>query len=123
MKAKRFYLLLPVLFFTSRLFGQIVLLDYIEEPFNEILLDLNERYEVQVSINSELSANCLVTIRQEFKSLDNAMDVLAEKCQLTLTRINDVYSFRSDLITEAIAVDLTETKKGDTHVVFGALSR
>ena len=103
MKIQTFYLLLLLLFPWEKLSGQSILLDYSKEPLNEILLDLNDRYGVPVSINADLSSNCLVTIRQEFPSIDEALEVLAQKCQLKLSKINKVYSFRSNANTSSLA--------------------
>lgn len=96
LKTKLYSLGLLVWLSSANLFGQPVMLDYTEEPLNEILLDLNEQYQLQVSINAELSAGCQVTIQQECKTMEKALEILAKKCQLTLSRINEVYSFRSE---------------------------
>ncbi len=75
--------------------AQTVSLRYAEEPLNEILLDLNERYSVQVSINSTLSGNCLLSVEKDFASVDLALAFLAESCGLVLQKISDVYTFRA----------------------------
>ncbi|WP_082226520.1 TonB-dependent receptor [Microscilla marina] len=76
--------------------GQTIALNYSQQPLNEILLDLNDRYKVQVSINSQLSANCIISIKQSFPTMESALRQLAKKCRLTLIKISDVYTFRKD---------------------------
>jgi hypothetical protein len=74
--------------------GQTVALNYNKQPLNEILLDLNDRYKVQISINSRLSANCIISIRQNFPDMQAALEQLAQRCGLKLVRISNVYTFR-----------------------------
>ncbi|MEM9673683.1 MAG: carboxypeptidase-like regulatory domain-containing protein [Bacteroidota bacterium] len=95
-RLKRYLLCLSLLITlaSAEVFSQSVQLDYSDEPLNEILLDLNDRYGVQVSINSELSAKCLITLNQSFASIDVALQTLADQCQLNLTQISQVYTFR-----------------------------
>ncbi|MCP4457290.1 MAG: TonB-dependent receptor [Cytophagales bacterium] len=84
---------------TPRLWGQSITFDYINEPLNDILLDLNDRYEVPVSINASLSANCVITVKGTFRSMNKALEMLANECQLDLSKINDVYSFKRKSIS------------------------
>ncbi|MBO3698224.1 TonB-dependent receptor plug domain-containing protein [Roseivirga sp. E12] len=79
---------------TTKSIAQSIRLDYQDELLNEILLDLNDRFDVQVSINSKLSNACSITINQSFQTIDLALDALAAKCRLEVVRIGDVYSFR-----------------------------
>lgn len=94
------FILLLVLCYSTKLFAQSISLDYQDELLNEILLDLNDRYEVQISVNAELSNGCTVTIKKEFKSIDLAMQALAKKCTLELVKLGEVYAFRAISVQE-----------------------
>lgn len=94
-KIKHCWLLL-ILLTSLKSYGQTITLDYSQQPLNEILLDLNDRYKVQISINSRLSANCVITIKQSFASINLALQQLAKKCRLRVTKISDVYVFRKE---------------------------
>lgn len=82
-------LVIPVLSF-----GQAVDLDYQNTPLNEILLELNVRFEVELSIDAALSEACLVTVSEQYPSLKSAIGALAAYCRLDVLRINGVYTFR-----------------------------
>lgn len=88
-------MLVLALCFATKSYAQTILLDYQEELLNEILLDLNGRYDVQVSINSKLSNACSITINASFDSIDLALKALGEKCALEVIRIGSVYTFRT----------------------------
>lgn len=88
---------------STKSFAQTILLDYQEELLNEILLDLNDRYDVQVSINSKLSNACSITIKASFGSMDLALKALGEKCGLEVIRIGSVYAFRTIAVPLPIA--------------------
>lgn len=70
-------------------------LDYNQEPLNDILLDLNDRFRVQISINSSTANNCLITIDQAFESMEKALRALADRCELDFVKIADVYVFNA----------------------------
>lgn len=74
--------------------SQTVTLEYQDVLLNEILLDLNDRYRAQVSISSKLSSRCTITIHKQVASLDKAMELLAETCELEVHKFGKVYTFR-----------------------------
>lgn len=78
-------------------YAQQVRLNYHEVPLNEILIDLNDRYQIQVSINAGLSRTCEISLKSSFSSIDEALNVLADACGLTLTKFDDVYSIHAPL--------------------------
>lgn len=82
------------LFISGNTFGQSISLDYEDVMLNEILIDLNSRDGVQISISSKLSSKCKVTIHQKATSVDKAIDLLAEYCDLDVQKIGQVYTFR-----------------------------
>lgn len=88
-------MLVLALCFSAKSYAQTILLDYREELLNEILLDLNDRYDVQVSINSKLSNACSITIQSSFETMELALKALGEKCGLEVLRIGSVYTFRT----------------------------
>lgn len=90
-----FFILILTLCCSTKSFAQTILLDYQEELLNEILLDLNDRYDVQISINSKLSNACSITINQSFETIDLALEALGARCNLEVMRIDDVFTFRT----------------------------
>jgi hypothetical protein len=74
-------------------FCQDISLDYSNLPLNEVLLDLSARYNLQVSINATTSSACKITIKQKFVSEANALQALADQCNLAITMVGEVYSF------------------------------
>lgn len=88
------FILVLTLCCSAKSFSQSILLDYQEELLNEILLDLNNRYDIQISINSKLSNACSISINKDFSTIDLALDALAAQCNLEVVRIGEVYAFR-----------------------------
>ncbi len=80
---------------SAKSYAQTILLDYREELLNEILLDLNDRYDIQISINSKLSNACSITINQSFETIDLALVALGDRCNLEVIRKGDVFTFRA----------------------------
>ena len=70
-------------------------MDYTEESLNEVLIDLNVRYQVQVSISSKVSSDCPITVKQKFQNISKAMEFLATKCDLEVKLLGKVYVFSS----------------------------
>ena len=94
MKLLSFVVLFCGLLISQNCLSQTVALNYKNTKLNEILLDLNERYKAQISISSRLSSKCSITIHKNVSSLDEAMTLLAENCDLEVQKIGDVYTFR-----------------------------
>ncbi|OEK05382.1 hypothetical protein BFP71_18500 [Roseivirga misakiensis] len=67
---------------------------------NEILLDLNDKYGVQISVNAALSNGCSISIKKEYQSMDQVMQALADACKLKLVKIGQVYAFRTPTPTK-----------------------
>jgi len=87
-------MLVLTLFCTTKSIAQSIRLDYQDELLNEILLDLNDRHGIQISINSKLSNACSISINQTFSTVDLALQALASQCSLEVVRIGEVYAFR-----------------------------
>ena len=82
------------MFITFGVCAQSISLNYNKQPLNEILLDLNQRYQVQISVNANLSSNCVISVKKQYTSVDKALEALAEKCGFQLIKISNVYTFR-----------------------------
>lgn len=121
MKTKLAFILILTLCFSTKSFSQSVSLNYTDELLNEILLDLNQRYGVQISINASLSNSCPVTIQQQFSSMDKAIKALAEKCDLSFKKIGEVYVFRSNVTAELSTEQIPEKPKADPVFLYQGL--
>lgn len=86
---------------------------YADAPLNEVLLDLNTDFGVQISVNADLSAGCLVSLSGQFQSLDAMLAAIANVCAMDLATVNGVYSFRRSSIESAedILAERSETKE------------
>lgn len=100
--------------------AQSVSISYRDQPLNEVLLDLNTRYQVPISIDADVSTHCLISLSRQFPSVQEALQAIASQCQLELKLVNEVYSFqRSDK-----AADLAEQiAQGDSLFVFQGVVR
>ena len=113
-------LLLPLLYATN-LSAQKITLNYNQEPLNEVLLELNQKYQVQISISSNLSAECLITTQKSFNSLQEALQFLAQKCGLKLTQISNVYTFSKALSTPPPKPLISKKKTPPTYLFQGVI--
>lgn len=93
MSKARFLFTLVWLFAGFAAFAQSVRLDYDKEPLNDILLDLNDRYQVQISIAPKIANQCLISIHTTFPDMDQAMEELANRCELSFVKIEGIYTF------------------------------
>lgn len=75
-------------------FGQTVSLQYKNIPLNEVLLDISDQFQTQISINAKLSAQCDITINQEFTNIQQALELFAKQCGLKLRNVNGVFVFQ-----------------------------
>ena len=73
-------------------------LNYQNQHINDILLDLNDQYGLQVSIDADFSRNCQVTLIGNFRSVETVMHRLAAQCNLEISLVNKVYLFFDDCI-------------------------
>ena len=84
---------LLMLIIPSITLGQSARLDYDNLSLNDILLDLTDRYKVQISINPDIANKCLITIHDRFRNMDLAMEALSRRCQLRFRKIEGIYTF------------------------------
>lgn len=93
---KFFFILSSFLFIltSGKIFSQNISLDYDEKTLVEILLDLHERYEIQVSVSSKLSSKCQISIHQNALSINEAINMCADACNLDVLNIGGVFTFR-----------------------------
>ena len=88
------YILLIILRQTS--YGQDALvINYQNEPLNDVLLDLNTRFQIPISIDARVSSGCNITLNQTFESIESVMESISSICDLQMNLINGVYSFKS----------------------------
>ena len=73
--------------------SQEILLSYTNEKLNAVLVDLSEKYNVQVTISSEISSNCTINIEGSYSGISTALNALAEQCSLEVNDVNGVYVF------------------------------
>ncbi|TXC76984.1 TonB-dependent receptor plug domain-containing protein [Luteibaculum oceani] len=68
-----------------------VALNYDKEVLNEVLLELSDRYNFELSINAELSDACRVSVNQNFSNISEAVAHLAKLCGLKLDKVGTVF--------------------------------
>lgn len=113
MKFHLFLAFVVSLFINSNAFSQVIVLDYTDVMLNEILIDLNTTYGIQVSISSKLSSQCEITLHQNVKTIDKAIYLIAEQCDLDVQKIGEVYTFRKKKKNkqETPVKEVTKTKQ------------
>ena len=94
MRIKHIIIVLWLGFLCNVAIGQEVKLTYQNLPLNDVLLNLSEQYDTQVSINASTANNCLITIDKAFENLSEAFLYLANHCKLEVRKLGGVYSFR-----------------------------
>ena len=72
---------------------QTVRLDYDDQSLDRILIDLNERFEVEVAANAQLTTACSITIHKQFQGIEAALTALASQCDLQFKKLSGVYIF------------------------------
>ena len=88
----RFYgLLFTILMGTSSLFAQKIVLDVQHQSLNQVLLNLNDQYDIQFSINHQLGEDCFIDLHQTFSSTKAAFTVLLEPCHLRYEESDGVF--------------------------------
>ena len=116
MKKGILYLFFFVLIAT-KVQAQNIALNYQNLPLNEVLIDLNQRYDAQISINSSISENCQITLSGQYDNMLQAMKALAKECNLEVTQVGNVYTFQQKKPTTA-----TKTaKKPPLHLFQGTV--
>ncbi|MEQ9298526.1 MAG: carboxypeptidase-like regulatory domain-containing protein [Cyclobacteriaceae bacterium] len=108
---KRALVVLVTLGLINSLQAQQYQVAYVDAPLNEVLLDLNTRYDVQISVNADLSAGCLVSLSEQFTEVDDLLAAIANVCEMELAAVNGVYSFRKmpTLTEQTLASEAAET--------------
>jgi hypothetical protein len=104
--------------FSAKSVAQSVSLNYTDELLNEVLLDLNQRYGVQISIKASLSNSCPVTIQQRFNSIDLAIQALAASCDLEYKKVGEVYVFRSREPADLSAQSTAQKRKAQAEFLY-----
>ena len=87
------FLIIPTLL-NGQIVSEYIYLDYKDILLEDILLDLNKKYNVQTSISSKLSSKCQITLDQKISSIDEAIHICAKYCDLDLIKVGEVYTFK-----------------------------
>ena len=87
------FLIIPTLL-NGQIVSEYIYLDYKDILLEDILLDLNKKYNVQTSISSKLSSKCQITLDQKISSIDEAIHICAKYCNLDLIKVGEVYTFK-----------------------------
>ena len=80
--------------FNSKIFTQNIYLNYKEKTLEDILINLNKDYNIEVSVSSKLSSKCKITLDQKASSIEQAIEICASYCNLKVMKIGDVYTFK-----------------------------
>lgn len=88
---KRWVLSLLLSGFLFAVSGQEVIIDVSEVPLNEVLTELRDHYNVQLSFDDELLSKYSITLRERFSSPESAISKLLEQKPLVYEKISDVF--------------------------------
>ena len=118
--------LLVLLCFQVRLYGQKIEINVIQEPLNQVLIELASDYRVQLSFDDyELSAY-IVTVQSSFNNPEEAITFLIKDLPLEYRQIGEVFTiYRKHLIPAVknyrLAGRVVDSESGETlpysHVV------
>lgn len=79
---------------SSFVYGQDFFVLSENEPLQEVIYKVKEKYAIQVSANAKLLNNCLVSSIQRYANIDALLSNILQQCQLGFIKRNDVYIFR-----------------------------
>ncbi|MEO0898554.1 MAG: hypothetical protein AAFY71_19230 [Bacteroidota bacterium] len=83
------------LFSSSQAHLQQIILKVDHQPIKEVLDQMAKEHDLQYTAAGERMENCMIHIDKEFDNLDQVVSSLAEACQLTVEKLEDVYIFHS----------------------------
>ncbi|PKQ60212.1 hypothetical protein BZG02_20260 [Labilibaculum filiforme] len=89
MKRVIIFLLLGLVF--STISAQKIKLTANKKPLSEVLIDLRDNYDFQLSFNNNLLSTYIVSINQSFSSKDETIEFLLRKLPLNYEKSNEVY--------------------------------
>ncbi len=75
----------------SSAYAQFIEVDYKSKPLNEILIEWRDSYQLQFSFNDEQLSHYKITVKQRFKSVDEALSVLLKGLPLDYEKSGEVY--------------------------------
>lgn len=76
---------------TSAVWAQTIEVDCQSKPLSEILIEWRDRYDLQFSFNDHQLSHFKVTIKQDFKTIDEALSSLLKGLPLEYEKNEDVY--------------------------------
>ncbi len=98
-KNRRHYLTILFLFLCISVFAQKVSVDAIAKPLNDVLIDIRDQYQIQLSFDDHLLATYLINLQEEFASPEEAIIKLISGLPLGLTMAGDVYLITPKKVT------------------------
>ncbi|WP_372756206.1 TonB-dependent receptor plug domain-containing protein [Labilibaculum sp.] len=88
---KRLIILLLLGFAFSTVSAQKIEVRAHNKPLSEILINLRDNYDFQLSFNHDLLSTYMLSIDESFSSKDKAIDFLLRKFPLSYEKVNHVY--------------------------------
>jgi len=76
---------------SMNIFGQEITIEAKNEPINQILTDLRDQYQLNISFDNNLLSTYLLTISGDFQSPDDAIQALLKSLPLDFEKKDGVY--------------------------------
>lgn len=76
---------------TSAVYSQTIEVDYQSKPLNEILIEWRDNYQLQFSFNDEQLSHYKITIKQQYKDVEQALSALLNGLPLNFEKNGEVY--------------------------------
>jgi len=90
-----FFLLVLLLSSQLKLSGQTVAINAVNEPLNQVLLELARDYGIQLSFDDQLLSTYSITLDKNFSSPEKAIAFLIKDYPLDIKQIGEVYTLYS----------------------------
>ncbi|MDE5420200.1 TonB-dependent receptor plug domain-containing protein [Labilibaculum sp. DW002] len=87
----RIIILLILVLIHSNISAQKVIIDVKDQALSEVLIDLRDTYDFQLSFNNNLLSQYSVSVNKSFQSKDRAIEFLLRKFPLNYQKSNEVY--------------------------------
>ncbi|RLD66219.1 MAG: TonB-dependent receptor, partial [Bacteroidetes bacterium] len=89
------FLLVLLLSFQQLLFGQSVTIKAVDEPLNQVLMQMARDYRIQLSFDDQLLSAYSITLDQDFNNPEEAITFLIKDYPLDFKQIGDVFTLYS----------------------------
>lgn len=111
-----FVVLLIVLFSSTLSFAQNVVINANNKPLSDVLIELRDNYNVQISFNHQLVSKCLITHNKTYASAQEAIESIIKKCNLAIEN-----SYGVLIVYEEVKIDSTKKTKAPAFMFSGQL--